>query len=254
MAKTLSPIVAAIVAADKAAGTMFSACGKAADLLAAQVNTANKQSDEYKRLMTEAKSLVSTEGVKLAQERNVWLFVGQALLVRMVPDQAVVVGTSGKGKEKAITLKPASECKTAREVAAASKAIRESIGLADGRANNAPKTEAKPEAPKDEKAVAGAFWDMVVAVLAVEKDRARLFDLLKASGYAVTRNKVAKTPVKTAKRSAMASTAAQAGILPVQPSAVTRNKVAKTPVKTAKRSAMASTAAQAGILPVQPSA
>ena len=218
MAKTLSPIVAAIVAADKAAGTMFAACGKAADLLVAQVNTANKQAEEYKRLMSDAKSLVSTEGAKLAQERNVWLFIGQALLIRMVPDQAVEVGTSGKGKEKAITLKPASECKTAREVAAASKAIRESIGRADGRANNAPKAEAKTDPAKPEpKTVAGSFWDTVVAVLSVEKDRARLFDLLKASGYAVTRNKVAKTPIKTAKRSAMANTAAQAGILPKQP-------------------------------------
>ena len=147
MAKSkFSPVVAAIVSADTAISSAFEKCRVAADLIFADFNTGANMAEEIERLVKLAKGLVATEGAVLKDDRNTWLHIRQHLLI--LADSEVMVEVKPATDKQSAIFKPAKHCKTAREVAAAAKTIREANGLADKRANNAPKAkEAAPAAP-----------------------------------------------------------------------------------------------------------
>lgn len=178
-----NPVVVAIIAADKAAGTAFAACGKVADLLMSEHNDGAKPGDEYKRLTALAKKLVDDSGV-VVTHRNVWQAIGEALLIRLAPETDVITGESGSGPKKTTTHKAASECKSVREVRAAAKQIRSDIGLSDARANNAPpKKEAEPVDVKK----------------FIREHQAEVLAALRAMGFNVEKTKAVAKPKPTAK-------------------------------------------------------
>ena len=88
---------------------------------------------DHKTMMAEAKKLAKAS--KITTDRNTWLAIGNYLYAAMAPTQAVEFD-KGKGSTKTTTFKPASECTTARQAAAAAKQIREVHNLSDGRVGN----------------------------------------------------------------------------------------------------------------------
>lgn len=211
--KSFSPLVTAILTADAANVAAFQKCKAAADEILSRRNDGEPAADAYKRLMALAKSTVLAEGGTV-HGKNTWSDIAAWLLIGLEPKAEIETERKGADEKATVTIKPANECRTAREVKAAAKQIREQTGLADARATNAPaKKEAAPEPTR------ASFWDEAVVVLKDKTTRERLFDLLRASGYVVTAAKKAARATPTAKESGIVRTAKNAGILPAQPNA-----------------------------------
>jgi hypothetical protein len=173
MEKKFSPLVALIAAADNAESTAFAACRTAAAEIFKRAKKGAAVAEEYKRLMTESFEMATKEGLVLAH-RNTRLHIGQHLLIAFEP--AMMIDTAAK--EKDTILKPAAQCKTAREVASAAKQIREGSGMSDGRAKNKPAQKTKP-------ANGPSMYALVEAALREKSTREKLFAVIRAAGYDV---------------------------------------------------------------------
>lgn len=184
---TFSPLVALIAVADRAESTAFEACRKAAQGIFERAKKGAAIKDEHARLMSEAFDLAAKEGLVIAN-RNTRQHIGQHLLICFEPSIDVEVSKT----EKATVTKPAAQCKTAREVAAAAKTIREVSGMSDGRKGNAPRQTTKQVSKEP------TFLALLDAYLKDAESRERVFKAIRAAGYDVTPAKVS-APVKTEK-------------------------------------------------------
>ena len=185
-AVTVSPLAAAMQSADKAMGSAFSACRDVAALLNESRNPDASDKDEYGRLMKLAKDAPREAKILLMHERNILQFIAQHLLTMLQPEILIEKEKKKNGR----ILVPARECKTKREVQSAAKQIREAIGLADGRANNAraPKaTKAEKAAPKAPSAT--VILESIPAMLSNTRNRQHLFKLIRAAGYTIEKAK-----------------------------------------------------------------
>lgn len=157
-----------IKTANKATDSAIGACRKVAEYLVLNQDTGKKNAEEHKRLM----------GLCTHAERNARLYIAASLWIAMVPEMEIETGHQGKGDKKSRTLKPAAQCKTAREITAAAKQIRDAEGASDGRANNAKKAKA-PEV--------GFLTRQVTKALEEHSPEiAGIIGALRAHGYKVT--------------------------------------------------------------------
>jgi hypothetical protein len=173
---------AAVSAADKAQASAMENCAKAAQIIFSDFNAENDEKLEYARLSELVGATLRQCKVALKHERNILQFIRQELLLLIAPDQLVETETKKGGK----ILKPARECKTAREKAAAAKTVRESIGLSDGRKNNAKGKRKVAPAVKAAPVTATHILEAIPNMLASARNRGALFKVLKEHGYIAT--------------------------------------------------------------------
>jgi hypothetical protein len=185
-----SPVVAAIASADKAESTAFAACRTAAQTIFERVNKDAPAKEEHARLMSEAFALAAKEGLVI-NNRNTRQHIGQHLLICFDSDAMIEVA---KTKTETVA-KPAAQCKTAREVAAAAKQIRENLGMSDGRKGNAPRQSVKPVSTTP------SLWALVEAALREKANREKLFAVIRAAGYEIAPAKAEKMPAPKVTRS-----------------------------------------------------
>lgn len=127
-------LVAAVRAADNAVASGFAKCKVVAELMVEDHNPNEPLKDELDRLVKEARKILTDAKVKLRQERNMWQYVRQWLLVLTNP--TVVIEITPPTEDDAGESKAAEDCVTAAEIAKAAKQIRDECGLGDGRSNN----------------------------------------------------------------------------------------------------------------------
>ena len=129
---------------NKAKLTALDASGKVADILLGFIDTGLPTVEEAKRVVKMAQVLIVEHKIKMSRTSNIISHVHNQLLTRMVPNLPVQIAP-GKGDSGPV-VKPAEQCKTAKEVRAAAKAIREigndEMGKVDNRSKNAPPIKA----------------------------------------------------------------------------------------------------------------
>lgn len=187
----------ALEAKDKAEGNAVEAAAEAARIIVSDHDPRAPFEAEYKRFSALIKDAVEHCSVTLKHPRNVSQYLRQQVVVQMKPN-AVIEVKRPSGKNGAVT-KVAEDCKTAREVQAAFKQIREDEGASDGRSENAPAR--KDEGQKLAEQVARRFLEDAVFAK-------QLRAAMRANNYDVS---LRKTPVKkTAKQVKAAPVAAEA--------------------------------------------
>ena len=167
--------------ADTAVGTALGKIQRVADTLAGYKDPAAGAADNSAVLFGLAMDALKKAKVTLKQERNIRLMLRQSLLIALEPDQKIEFDNKKKG---VTTIKAASECKTARERAEAAKQIRQSEGLADGRANNGKGARTKKSEPAAQGSPVWAELSRIAKEGGAERDR--LVNLLRSAGWKVT--------------------------------------------------------------------
>lgn len=187
-------LVKAIQTADRAAGSALAAARKVAVILVADHDPREDFTFERNRLLAIAKAAVGEAKLKLKHDRNVWLYIGQQLIVQMAPTAVVEIkAPSSDGKQGAVT-KTAEDCTSSREVQKAVKQIREQVGMSDGRSTNAPSTQSSHE--KLAKQVAGLVREDAPFLQMLRKELANV-------GYSVTLQRTGtRAPAKQAAKQA----------------------------------------------------
>ena len=174
-------IASGVKGADTSLGTATSKLAKVADILAQYRDSESSVADNATRLFNMAMDVVKSSNVKLKQERNVRMMLRQSLLIALEPDQKIEFDDKRKG---VTTIKPAADCKTARERAEAAKQIRQSEGLADGRANNGKGARTKKAEPAPQSSPVWTELARIAKERGAEQDR--LVNLLRSAGWKVT--------------------------------------------------------------------
>ena len=127
--------------ADRAAGTMLAECqGIATSILEHLQLPKDMPFQARYKLATSVARLAFNEGAPrstLKQADNVIAAINRFVCIGLAPDVPVEI-KAASGDNGAV-LKPAAECTSARQVNAAVRTIKETMGATDGRTNNAPK-------------------------------------------------------------------------------------------------------------------
>ena len=167
--------------ADTAVGTALGKIQRVAETLAGYKDPAASPADNAAVLFGLAMDALKASKVTLKQERNIRLMLRQSLLIALKPDAAVEFDDKRKG---VTTIKPAADCKTARERAEAAKQIRQSEGLADGRSKNGKGARTKKAEPAPQSSPVWAELSRIAKEGGAERDR--LVNLLRSAGWKVT--------------------------------------------------------------------
>ena len=163
----------------------FTLCKDAAGMLFPELDPEAEPKAEHARVLGLGKKLIADKEIKLKHEADVWKYIRNQLLVLAEPTYQVEQTRKGGN-----VLLPAEKvAATVRGQKAAAAAIRDALGMSDGRANARGK-----KAPKADKKASKAV-DMLASIASMLKNndtRDAIFSLIVEAGFTKPRRKATK--------------------------------------------------------------